>query len=30
VINGVYDPATGLTGIREPEYAGNYVPGEVL
>lgn len=30
VINGEYDPATGLTGIREAEYAGNYVAGEVL
>jgi len=30
VIVGDYDPAAGLTGIREPEYAGNYVPGEVL
>ncbi len=29
VINGDYDPATGLTGIRGPQAAG-YVPGEVL
>ncbi len=27
---GNYDPATGLTGIREPKYSDSYVPGEVL